>query len=455
MPVTEFSEMKMPHSIDTEQAVLGAILLNPEENMAAATTRIGAEHFYVKLHKSIFSVMSRMFSMGQMIDIVTVQDNCLKEHVFDTPEQAQSYLVKLMESVPTISSIGEYLKILDENFTRRQLITVAGDILDNVGDAGNSPSSLLELAERKIYEIRNENEVRGLTRINSILVDILGELQQLVENPVQNRKGLASGFPALDRKIHGLNNSNLLIIAARPGMGKTSFALNIAVNAAVKNGNKAVCIFNLEMSKEEIVTRMLCSEGLIENNLMKSGMFTPAQWRNLYDASTRLSALNIYIDDGAALTVNEIKAKLRRIDNLGLVVIDYLQLMSTGRRDLNRVNEISEITRSMKIMAKELNVPVITLSQLSRTAEKKDNKEPMLSDLRDSGSIEQDADIVLFLYRDSYYDKEAEDKRACKCIVAKNRHGETGDIRLCWDGQYTRFTDVEYIYEDPRGQADN
>ena len=308
---------------------------------------------------------------------------------------------------------------------------------------------LLELAEKRIYDIRNENQVKGLTRLNAVIVGILNELSELCANPdKQGIQGLKSGFPSLDKYIHGLNKSDLLIVAARPGMGKTSFAMNMATNVAKYHPEKSICVFNLEMSKEQLVKRMLSSEGRISSELMSTGRFDPAQWRNLADAAFVLSNMNIYIDDSSAITVNEMKAKLRRVDNLGLIVIDYLQLISSGRRDLNRVNEISEMTRNLKIMAKELNVPIIVLSQLARSAEKKDDKRPMLSDLRDSGSIEQDADIVLFLYRDSYYNKEAEDQRACKCIVAKNRHGETNDINMIWDGQYTRFTDVEYVHAE-------
>lgn len=450
----------LPYSLDAEQSVLGAILLDSAANMPKATAKLTAEHFYVQLHSDIFAVMSQMFARSEIIDIVTVLENCLnraesgkdgykKKSVFESPEEGRTYLVKLMETVPSISSIDRYIEIIEERYTRRQLITIAEEILDNANNGADSTSSLLELAEKRIYEVRNENQVRGLTKINGIVVSILNELSEMCSNPdKQGQRGLKSGFPTLDKYIYGLNGSDLLIIAARPGMGKTSFAMNIATNVAKYHPEKAVCVFNLEMSKEQLVTRMLSSEGRISSDLMKTGKFDPAQWRNLADASLVLSNMNIYIDDSSAITVNEMKAKLRRIDNLGLVVIDYLQLISSGRRDLNRVNEISEMTRNLKIMAKELNVPVITLSQLARSAEKKDDKRPMLSDLRDSGSIEQDADIVLFLYRDSYYNKDTEDQRACKCIIAKNRHGETNDINMMWDGQYTRFTDTEYVHAE-------
>ena len=364
MAEMELAGVNLPYSLDAEQSVLGAILLDGNANMPKASAKLHPEHFYVKVHTDIYTVMMQMFAASDNIDVVTVLENCMKNNVFESQEEGRNYLVKLMETVPSISSVDRYIEIVE------------------------------------------------------------------------------------DKYIHGLNKSDLLIVAARPGMGKTSFAMNMATNVAKYHPEKSICVFNLEMSKEQLVKRMLSSEGRISSELMSTGRFDPAQWRNLADAAFVLSNMNIYIDDSSAITVNEMKAKLRRVDNLGLIVIDYLQLISSGRRDLNRVNEISEMTRNLKIMAKELNVPIIVLSQLARSAEKKDDKRPMLSDLRDSGSIEQDADIVLFLYRDSYYNKEAEDQRACKCIVAKNRHGETNDINMIWDGQYTRFTDVEYVHAE-------
>ena len=435
----ELTGANLPYSLDAEQSVLGAILLDGNANMPKASAKLHPEHFYVKMHSDIYTVMTQMFAASDSIDVVTVLENCMKQNVFESQEEGRTYLVKLMETVPSISSIDRYIEIVEDKYTRRLLISIAGDILENANEGQAETSTLLELAEKRIYEVRNENQVKGLTKLNGIVVGILNELSELCANPdKQGIQGLKSGFPSLDKYIHGLNKSDLLIVAARPGMGKTSFAMNMATNVAKY----------LEMSKEQLVKRMLSSEGRISSELMSTGRFDPAQWRNLADAAFVLSNMNIYIDDSSAITVNEMKAKLRRVDNLGLIVIDYLQLISSGRRDLNRVNEISEMTRNLKIMAKELNVPIIVLSQLARSAEKKDDKRPMLSDLRDSGSIEQDADIVLFLYRDSYYNKEAEDQRACKCIVAKNRHGETNDVNMIWDGQYTRFTDVEYVHAE-------
>ncbi len=444
------NDTNMPYNLDAEQAVLGAILLDGQNNMPKASAKLHPEHFYIKLHSDIYAVMSQMFALSETIDIVTAINSCMKQSVFENDTEARVYLTKLMEFVPSISSIDKYIEIVEERYTRRQLIAIANDILENATTQEAGTSSLLDLAERRIYEIRNENQVRGLVKLEGIVVGLLNDLSEKCANPeLQNSGGLKSGFPSLDKYIYGLNKSDLIILAARPGMGKTSFAMNIATNAAKYHKDKSICVFNLEMSKEQLVSRMLSSEGRIPSERMKTGRFDSEQWRSLCDAAVALSSMNIYIDDSSVITINEMKAKLRRINNLGLIVIDYLQLMSTGRRDLNRVNEISELTRNLKIMAKELNVPVITLSQLSRSAEKKDDKRPMLSDLRDSGSIEQDADIVLFLYREGYYDKgEDSDQRACQCIIAKNRHGETKDVPMMWDGQYTRFTDVEYVHAE-------
>ncbi len=447
-----YTDMNMPYSLEAEQSVLGAVLVDAPNNMPKVSSELHAEHFYVKLHSDIFSVMSEMFAAGDIIDIITVLESCLSEKIFDSSEEGKGYLVKLMESVPSLSSIDSYIEILKEKNVRRRLIGAARDILNLTGDGQGSSERLLELAEKEIYDIRSEGRSGGLTKIKGIVVDVLNEISEMASNPdKQADRGMKSGFPSLDKYIYGLGNSNWIVIAGRPGMGKTAFAMNMVANAAKTRPDKAICVFNLEMPKEQLVTRMISSEGMIPNDAIQKGRFSREQWRNLADAAQVLSGMNIYIDDTAAITVNEIKAKLRRIDNLGMVVIDHLQLLSSGRRDLNRVNEVAEMTRNLKIMAKELNVPVITLSQFSRSAEKnKESKKPMLSDLRDSGTIEQDADVVLFLYRDNYYDDSKENKRACECIIAKNRHGSPGTIKLLWDGEYTRFTDVEYIHADPR-----
>ncbi|MCI6831940.1 MAG: replicative DNA helicase, partial [Clostridiales bacterium] len=313
---------------------------------------------------------------------------------------------------------------------------------EGAGEAGD----IAEAAEQKIYAVRHGREVRGLSHIKSVIMDVYSRLDELSRSD-SGLPGLPTGYPELDRQLTGLNKSDLILIAARPGMGKTAFALNLALNAA-KKSEKDVVLFQLEMSKDQLASRLLSQEALIDSQKLKTGELDPDDWVKIARASNRLAKTHIYVDDNPAVTVAEIKAKCRRLgDNLGLIVIDYLQLMQSGKRTENRVNEIADISRSMKIMAKELDVPVICLSQLSRAVEKREDKHPLLSDLRESGAIEQDADIVLFIYRDDYYNDESEDKNVAEIIIAKNRHGSTGSLKLQWVGQYTTFSNPDRIHE--------
>ena len=305
---------------------------------------------------------------------------------------------------------------------------------------------MLDSAEQKIFDIRQGNEVQGLTRIDSVIIDAYSHLQEISGPDAEKHLGAKTGFAQLDAITTGLNKSDLIILAARPAMGKSAFALNIAVNTC-KRTMKEVVIFSLEMGKEQMVTRMLASESLVNNTCLRSGKIEPDDWIKLANGTEALARLPIYLDDGAGINVPQMKAKLRRMRNLGLVIIDYLQLMSSPNKHTSRVNEVSEITRQLKLMAKELNVPVIALSQLSRSSEKRDDKRPMLSDLRESGSIEQDADIIMFLYRDAYYDKESADQSVAECIVAKNRHGTTDTVKLAWIGEYTLFRSLDFRKE--------
>lgn len=309
-------------------------------------------------------------------------------------------------------------------------------------DPQNEAKSLLDSAEQQIFEIRQGRESRGLQRIDEIIIDTYDRLQKLSSTDREQYLGIPTGFTLLDQITTGLNKTDLIFIAARPGMGKTAFALNIATHVA-KLGKK-VAIFNLEMSKDQLVGRILSGEARIPGNALRTGNLSGDDWNRLAEAAGYLSQAQIYIDDATGISPGEMKARLRRMKDLDLVIIDYLQLMTTGRRIDNRVQEVSEMTRALKVMAKELQVPVITLSQLSRGPEsRKDNHRPMLSDLRESGSIEQDADAVWFLYRDAYYNKESEEQNIAECIVAKNRHGETDTVKLAWDGAYTRFGNLE------------
>lgn len=446
MAELNISESNLPFNIDAEQIVLGSLIIEPEL-VTKISDKLTPEHFHVKMHNGIYAVIQKLFVSGQEINIVSVTENCVRQSVFESQDAARTYLFKLTETSVEKSSIESYADILDEKYLMRQLILASKDIFDLASSGTEEPQSMLDYAEKKIYDIRNEKEIKGLVHIGNTVRETLSNLAKIAANPEEaNKKGMSSGFPHLDRYIYGLNPSDLILIAARPGMGKTSFAMNIAVNAARIHRDKKVAVFSLEMSREQLVSRLLSSEGRISSDQMKTGKIERSQWRGLTEAAEMLNMIELYIDDTASISNGEMKAKLRRMNNLGLVVIDYLQLMTTGRKDGNRVQEISEITRNLKIMAKELNVPVITLSQLSRGPESRTDKRPMLSDLRESGSIEQDADIVLFLYRDAYYTKSEENATSCECIIAKNRHGETDTVNLRWDGQFTRFSDIEQRY---------
>ncbi len=443
----DLSGINLPYNLDAEQSVLGAILVD-SQYMADIATELQPEHFHVDVHKSIYSVMLQMFLTGERIDIVTVLDKVMLQGIFETAEQAKEYLaVKLAQGCPSPSSCRKYADIVAEKAMTRSLIFAAKDIMDTANAGGEDANTLVDYAEQRIYDIRSGKEIKGLTHISGIVLDRMTELDNLYRQAksggAPQMTGLSTLYTELDKRIHGLNKSDLIILAARPGMGKTSFAMNIATNVGKKHQDKSIAVFSLEMSKEQIVGRMLSSEASLTSSEMRTGQIATEKWSDIGRAADILSRLNIYIDDTAGITVAGIKAKLRRMKDLGLVVIDYLQLMnSTKDYKGNRVGEISEITRSLKIMAKDLNVPVICLSQLARGPEQRPDKRPLLSDLRDSGSIEQDADVVMFLYRNAYYDKTDPNVNACECIVAKSRHGEPGTVPLGWNGEYTRFTNA-------------
>lgn len=436
-----------PYSIDAEQSILGAILLDASV-ISEILSKVKLEYFYNDYNKSIFSILIRMYTSSKKIDAVTVLNEVEKENIFESKDKARLYLTSLMQVVPTVSNIDSYADILNEKYIMRSLLLVSKYINEGIENYQDDGKKLLDLIEQKIYDIRKDKNIDGLVRIDEIIVNTYDRLQELSLETNREVSGIRSGFSCVDKIISGLNKSDLILIAARPGMGKTSFALNIANNVA-RLEKKAVCIFSLEMSKEQLVSRMLSSEARIESYCLKNGKLNSDQWIRLAKTSDMISKCPIYIDDSSNINVLDIKSKLRKIKDVGLVIIDYLQLMSTGRYSNNRVQEITEITRNLKILAKDLDVPVITLSQLSRGPESRiNNHRPMLSDLRDSGSIEQDADIVMFLYRESYYNKEMEeDRNIAECIVAKNRHGEVNTARLYWDGEYTRFTSLE-VYRD-------
>ena len=440
---TDLYGQALPFNLEAEQSVLGALLLDPH-CIPEVMELIKPEYFHRTQHQDLYAVMVRMFTMGEAIDPITVLENVRKEKIFETPDEAKIYLARLADVVPSTfqDKVRDYAAIVQEKYYLRSLIAASRDVMDNAMDPQARASELLDLAEQRIYDIRQGRQSSSILPISKILVETYDHLQRISGEDRKDYLGLSTGYSDLDHMITGLNKSDFILIAARPAVGKTAFALNIASNVAKQSG-KAVAIFSLEMSKEQLAQRLLSSEALVELQKLLTGSLTDDDWVKIARATQTLAASGIYVDDNAIVTVPEIKAKLRRIKNLGLVVIDYLQLMTSGRSIQNRVQEVSEITRNLKLMAKELNVPVITLSQLSRSIESRSEHKPMLSDLRESGSIEQDADIVMFLHREALYN-EAESVNDAKCIVAKNRHGETGTISLYWDGQFTRYSSVAF-----------
>ena len=414
-------ENDLPYSKEAEQSVLGAIIAD-SSCLGEVLEYLKPESFYNSYNREIFSVLMRMYLASEKIDVVTLLDRVAGEGIFPTESDARVYLVSLVEMVPTTANVADYARIVQEKYYLRSLVAASQKILSTVREGTGDAKSIMDMAEQDIFNIRKGRETGGLTKIDEIIIETYDRLQKLSGEDRSEYMGIPSGFGALDTILTGLNKSDLILVAARPGMGKTAFALNIAANVAVR-AQKKVAIFSLEMSKEQLVGRILSSEALIQSGALRTGNLSPEDWTKL------------------AMTA---QAKLRRLPDVGLVIIDYLQLMTSGRRSSeNRVLEVSEITRSLKIMAKELNVPVVCLSQLSRGPDSRTDHRPMLSDLRESGSIEQDADIVLFLYRDAYYNRESEEQNIAECIVAKNRHGETDSVKLGWDGQFTRFKGLE------------
>lgn len=431
----ELLSKQTPHSIDAEQAVLGAILFDPS-CVPRVIEVLLPEDFYIETNRKVFDTISSMFTNGRKIDPVTVIDEMKVMGYRD--EANREFFVQLLEVTPSAANVLEYAKIVREKRMLRDIQRVCNEIFDLTRQEQETAQTIAELAEQKIYSIRGGREITGLRHVKSVIKDVYDRLDELAAHPGQ-LPGIPTGFADLDNALGGLNKSDLIVVAARPGMGKTAFALNLVMTAAQKSG-KNIAVFQLEMSDIQLTTRMISSEALVDSRRLRMGTLEDSDWEKIAHASAILSKTNIYIEDNSTISMSEIKAKCRRMgDKLGLIVIDYLQLMQGSKSSENRVQQISEISRSLKIMAKELNVPVICLSQLSRGPEQRPDKRPMLSDLRESGAIEQDADIVMFLYRDDYYNKDSEKKNVVECIIAKNRHGEAKTVDMQWIGEYTRF----------------
>ena len=438
---------QMPHSPEAEQAVLGSMLIDAD-CIKDVMDQLQPDDFYLRQNREIFETIYSMFIYSKPIDGVTVAGEMEKNGLYT--DNTRPYLLQLMEVTPTSANVMEYARIVREKALMRSVAVAASEITAMVQEGG-AAGDMLESAEQKVYAIRRGRNAQNMVTINVVLQEVMERLAELTAAGGNTLPGLTTGLSAIDGKINGLNKSDLLLLAARPGMGKTSLALNIALNAAKASG-KTVAVFSLEMSRDQLVTRLIASEGLIENTRLVTGNLRESDWQKIAEAASTLSRLDIRIDDNPLLTVADMNAKCRRLDNLGLVVIDYLQLMTSaggkGYSGENRQQAVSDMSRMLKIMAKELQVPVLCLSQLSRANEKREDKRPMLSDLRESGSIEQDADIVMFIYRDDYYNEDSEKRNIAECIVAKNRHGETGKVELRWMPDYTTFGTLEHRYGD-------
>ena len=438
-----------PHSLEAEQAVLGSMLIDAE-CIKDVMEKLRPEDFYLRTNREIFETIQSMFLYSRPIDALTVLGEMEKNGTYDDAA-TRAYLAELMEVTPTSANVLEYADIVLDKALLRAVASAAGEITKLVQDGTGGAPTVLEAAEQKIYAIRRGRSAQDMERIGPVLQSVVDRLAELSAAGGAAQPGLPIGFSAIDDKTAGFGDSDLVLLAARPGMGKTSLALNIALNVA-KSTQKAVAVFSLEMSKEQLVTRVLSNESRVESQKLLTGNLSEQDWDRISDATVTLSPLDIRIDDNPLLTVADMNAKCRRIDGLALIVIDYLQLMtSAGGKSRNaesRQQMVSDMSRMLKIMAKELGVPVLCLSQLSRANEKREDKRPMLSDLRDSGAIEQDADIVLFLYRDDYYHEDAEQRNVAECIIAKNRHGSTGKVNLMWSPEYTTFSTYEGRYDD-------
>ncbi len=447
---------QMPVSIEAEQALLGSIIINPEsfDKIAGIITK---EDFYLEEHKHIYSALIKMYAESKTIDTVTLVNALVEEGDRDEAGGVQ-YISLIANSVPTVANIKDYAKIVKEKSTLRRLISACDEISTDAYEEGAPLRVIVDNAEQKIFNISHNNDSKDFRHIRDILQNVYQEIETLSENGGAV-DGAKTGFSGLDRMLVQMGKGDLVIVGARPGMGKTSFALNIATNVA-KKSKKAVAIFSLEMTGEQLVTRVLSSEALVDSNRLRTGQLKTEDWENIAGVITSLSGCDIYIDDTSSITATEMKAKMRRIPNLGLAVIDYIGLMQSTANTDNRAQQVGEISRNLKMMAKDFGIPIVCCAQLNRGTESRggDSKRPTLADLRDSGSIEQDADIVLFLYRDEYYkdisganadDKNSADSaNTAEVIIAKNRHGSVGNVKMGWIGQFTKFRTLE---EDMQG----
>ena len=442
-----------PQNIEAEQSVLGAMLIE-KEAIPKVMEILRDTDFYREAHRVIFNAMLELYNKNEAVDMITVTEILKRDNKLEDVGGI-AYVTSLANAVPTAANVTYHASIIEEKSILRQLVSVSTQIASMGYEANDDVKNIIDSAESKILEISNRKKTADFTPINEIVLDSFKSIEALMGNK-NGLTGLPTGFEDLDNLTSGLHGSDFIILAARPSMGKTAFALNVVQNVAIRAAKKVggapktVAFFSLEMSKEQLASRIISTEALVGGTKLRTGDLTEGEWTRLVEAGDILSKADLYLDDSPGITVPEMKAKVRRLKNVDLVIIDYLQLMNSAKRIDNRVQEISEITRSLKIMAKELNIPVVTLAQLARAGEKRQEHRPVLSDLRDSGSIEQDADIVLFLYRDAYYANESAspedvDKNSAEVIVAKNRHGDLRSVPLHWQGEFMRFTSQEVV----------
>lgn len=441
---------QIPHSMEAEQAVIGSMLID-SRCVGDVIGVLRGEHFYSEMNKSIFEAVFSMFSYGKPVDGVTVVERMREEGMYT--DSLRDYIRDIMMITPTAANVMEYASIVRDKALLRAIMDAGSSITELALSGEGGAMRILDVSEQKIYKLRTNSEKSELEDISKIMPEVYKQISETARTNA-GIPGLTTGFADLDRIIMGLNKSDLILIASRPGMGKTSIALNIALHVARKSG-KTVAMFSLEMSNEQLAMRLLSSQSFIDGKKLQTGRIKDNEWQSLAEAAILIGKAKLKINDDASLTVTEMNAQCRRIENLGLVVIDYMQLMSAatnerGYRGENRVQIVTEISRTMKVMAKELNVPIICLSQLNRESDKRkgEEKRPQLSDLRESGSIEQDADIVMGLYRDDYYNEYSEVPNEAELIVLKNRRGETGTVRLKYDPQFTSFSSIDYHHEE-------
>ena len=438
-------DRKLPFSLVAEQSLLGAVLIDPESFNQIADM-VSANDFYLEEHKQIYMAMHELFLTSSQIDVVTLIDMLVQKGVY-SKSGGEQYIRTVLEVVPNALNIKDYARIVKDKSVLRQLIGVCEEVSDLAYSEQDEVAHILDSAENKIFAIAQGKDTKNFRHIRDVLSDVYAHLHEL-NTDKDAAQGTPTGFSGLDRVLAGMSKSDLVLVGARPGMGKTSFCLNIATNVAAQTG-KTVCIFSLEMSAEQLVNRIISSEAMVDSYKLRTGELSPEDWENVAAAAAKLAKCNILIDDTAGITVTGMKAKLRRVKDLGLVVIDYLQLMQGDKHTDNRVQEVGDISRGMKLLAKELMVPVICCSQLNRGVEGRSDKRPMMSDLRESGTIEQDADVIMLLFRDEYYKINESDtpntdaeSNIVEVIVAKNRHGSTATVKMGWIGRYTKFRTI-------------